>query len=470
MNKKENYIVILGAGITGLTFAYEISKFKKNVLIIEKENFIGGLCATINKDGYYFDLGSHRFHSSYFPLAWDFIKELYKDGLLKQKRKGILFMENKKMHYPPNIFDIIFFLRIKSIPLIMDYIISIIKRIFVHNETKIKNFQDYMIREVGRKAYKKFYEPYAYKLWGISPLNISTEAAIKRMSRFQFSFIYKRIKELFRDKEDEYFFYPAKGIGDFPNRLFRAFLDRGGEYYLSSNLKSIKVEENSIKMINFEDSSGNLKEILVDTLISTISIEDLYRLIYFKAQNQLTWRSLIILYIVSGDLLTTEHETYYLPEKDFLIGRVSFIDRYSPFLNKNKDLKLITIEIPCNYNDEIWNTEIDFLIQRALKEIIKIGLIREDPKNTKFFLLEKIKDIYPVYEIGWKEKFENYYRQLNKISNLYMIGRRALFLHCNIDHSIVMGKKLAEFIKEGSNDKEKWEKIKNNFYSFKIRD
>ena len=43
-NTKQFDVIVVGAGISGLLSALALSKEGKQVLIIEKESFIGGVC------------------------------------------------------------------------------------------------------------------------------------------------------------------------------------------------------------------------------------------------------------------------------------------------------------------------------------------------------------------------------------------------------------------------------------------
>lgn len=63
----KNKSVILGAGPAGLGAALELTKNNMSVVLIEKENQVGGLARTISKDGWRFDIGPYRFFTDFLP-------------------------------------------------------------------------------------------------------------------------------------------------------------------------------------------------------------------------------------------------------------------------------------------------------------------------------------------------------------------------------------------------------------------
>jgi UDP-galactopyranose mutase len=82
----------------------------------------------------------------------------------------------------------------------------------------------------------------------------------------------------------------------------------------------------------------------------------------------------------------------------------------------------------------------------------------------------KLKNVYPVYDVGWKERFERFYSQLDVVENLYMVGRTALFLHCNIDHCMSMALALARHLSEGPGLKADWNRIRSAFADYRVRE
>ena len=62
--KKYDYLVV-GSGLFGATFAYEMSKKGKNILVIEKRDHIGGNIYTkLEKGIHVHKYGAHIFHTS----------------------------------------------------------------------------------------------------------------------------------------------------------------------------------------------------------------------------------------------------------------------------------------------------------------------------------------------------------------------------------------------------------------------
>jgi protoporphyrinogen oxidase len=69
----------------------------------------------------------------------------------------------------------------------------------------------------------------------------------------------------------------------------------------------------------------------------------------------------------------------------------------------------------------------------AVKELVSMNIIDED--DVIDFHREKVKKAYPAY-FGVYDKFDIVKDYLNKISNLYCIGRNGMHRYNNMDHSM----------------------------------
>src|SRR3954471_10221712 len=59
---KSPHVVIIGAGPAGLTAAYElVERYGITSTILESDSVVGGISRTVERDGWRFDIGGHRF-------------------------------------------------------------------------------------------------------------------------------------------------------------------------------------------------------------------------------------------------------------------------------------------------------------------------------------------------------------------------------------------------------------------------
>ena len=58
---RPNDVVVIGAGPAGLTAAYLLGKTGETCLVFEADNTVGGISRTVERDGWRFDIGGHRF-------------------------------------------------------------------------------------------------------------------------------------------------------------------------------------------------------------------------------------------------------------------------------------------------------------------------------------------------------------------------------------------------------------------------
>ncbi len=88
---KEYDVIIIGAGLAGLTTAYYLSKKGKKILLLEKEKFLGGRTSSWNDNGMYIESGFHR-HIGYYKELPNLLKEVgvsLKDIIIWEKELEI---------------------------------------------------------------------------------------------------------------------------------------------------------------------------------------------------------------------------------------------------------------------------------------------------------------------------------------------------------------------------------------------
>lgn len=65
-------VAVVGAGISGLVSAYVLAKAGVEVVLFEKEDYLGGHSKTVNFDGFDLDLGFMVFNRVIYSLPFSF--------------------------------------------------------------------------------------------------------------------------------------------------------------------------------------------------------------------------------------------------------------------------------------------------------------------------------------------------------------------------------------------------------------
>lgn len=328
MTSNGKSIVILGAGVTGLTAAWALSRsYHGKVVVLEKEAAVGGLAATFTRNELSFDLGSHRLHEGYDPEVDSLVKDLCGDDLLRRERRGLMYLGGRALLYPPSPFDIIFAFGVwESFRFARD-LLSARFRQLVHPREH-EDFEGFTICMVGRSLYDRFYWPYALKLYGMPPREISKDPAVSRVRKFSFSSFYRDLrKKVFQ--EIPTYLYPSGGIGQLSRTLQQRFLDNGGQVRFITGIDQLRLEgERLVRAVAFAGRDGSREELETDAVISTLPIDVLHHLVRLESDRDcrppldLRWRSLTALSHHAGQGLQRSRDVLLSRTGDHLRPRL----------------------------------------------------------------------------------------------------------------------------------------------------
>jgi protoporphyrinogen oxidase len=451
MNKK---VVILGAGLAGLSCANQLIKEGIDVTVLEKEKFAGGLAASHTRAGFFYDLGPHRFHSNK-ELVINFFKDLLKDNIISVERRSEIYFNDKFFIYPLVLSNITSCMPGSVLfKCSYDYIAAKIKNIF--DPDPKCTFESWVERNYGRKMYEIFFRAYTEKILGIEPSNVSPDWAEQRISIPDLSTAI--IKSFVKTKNNprtftSLFYYPREGgIGRVAELLKEGILRKGGKILLNVDVKRIKSsrfngEKDVIQSVSYECGGQKYEEPL-DYLMSTIPITDFLFLtknknIGLSICEEIKFRSIICLYLVLNyDHFTASH-WIYLPERRFFSNRITEFKNFSDY-SVPSDKTMICAEITCQYNDKKWNMSEEEIKDKVTNDIRKLGLKDVDNGAVAEYFYHKVNEAYPIYTLGYKDNIGVATRLLSSFHNLDCFGRNALFKYGNMDDSIEMGLNAAD--------------------------
>lgn len=420
MTKIETDTLILGAGWSGLAAADMISKGKRPVVILEKEQDTGGLAKTIDFKGFKFDLGGHRLCFKEEENV-DYLKGIFEGGgLISLKRTSKIFFGNKYIDYPANLSSM-FYIDKK-------YIINILFDLF-RSGKKVKedNFEEWVKANYGECLYNIYFKDYTEKVWGESCANLSSNWADKRIGNHNlFSFFGNIFVPGYKVKDTAPFFnYPAGGLGHLVWSLQKRVTNC--RIYKNVRLGGFCCKNGILSSVSFV-SDGDEVEVSFKKVISTIPIKEIIAVlpgvpegIRQLVSREIKYRSLILACLIIKRKLVTGWHWCYFPSKDILFSRVHepkfWVRQMAP-----EDKTLICTEIFCNYADSFWSMKDSGLIEKASQGLQSAGLAvgNEDILDAR---VERIEYAYPLHYRGFERPLVQVKEFLKSFSNLDLAGR-----------------------------------------------
>ncbi|MEO0293125.1 MAG: FAD-dependent oxidoreductase [candidate division WOR-3 bacterium] len=409
-------IVILGAGITGLSIAYHLKERNCRFIIIEKEKEPGGLCRNINIDGYVFNYTGHFLHC----------RTIYVENLIKKllpnirliKRNSYVYLYKRLIPYPIQ-------LNIQYLPILSRIKSSI--WFTLRNKKKIQNLEDWFISNFGKGLYEIFFLPYNEKLWRYPIREITPNFLVNYVPKEKPS----------SSQEVGYnakFFYPPEGIGEL----------------ISSFSKGIEFVKGEVKKIDKNYVYLDSKKIKYEKLISTIPLPELLKMFYrrkIKLKEKLIWNSVLCLNIgIKGEILPpgelhninfepSKFHWIYFPEREIPFYRVGSLSNVYRELAP-KGCSSLWVEI--SYRDKNPSKKI---IEIVIKNLEEIGMI----KREKIDIVSKVEIpyAYPIYN----KSRENILREIKEFLenyNITLAGRFGKWEYSYMEESILEGKRIAE--------------------------
>src|SRR5262245_22479534 len=147
-------LLVLGGGPAGLSAAWEASLAGRSVLVVEREPVLGGLCATVEREGFRFDLGGHRIISKRHALV-DRIRALMGSELLERERKSVILLGGERYSYPLVASELL-----RKLPwslatrAVRDYALERARASLSRDTEPERSFRDWVTRRFGATLYE----------------------------------------------------------------------------------------------------------------------------------------------------------------------------------------------------------------------------------------------------------------------------------------------------------------------------
>lgn len=172
----ERHFVVIGGGPAGLTAARELTKHGIEPIVLEKLDKVGGIARTENYQGYYFDMGGHRFFTKSVEVN-QFWRDVLGDEFLVRPRLSRIYYRNKFFYYPLKPMNALSGLGLwQSIRVGMSYLRW---QLFPYKQEDF--FEQWVTNRFGKQLFSIFFKSYTEKVWGIPTSELSAEWAAQRI-------------------------------------------------------------------------------------------------------------------------------------------------------------------------------------------------------------------------------------------------------------------------------------------------
>ncbi len=496
--------VIVGAGPAGLTAAYELlTRTGIRPVVLEKTDYVGGISRTVNYKGNRIDIGGHRFFSkSDRVMQWwlnilpmetiegDSTQITYQRQttnvpaharpadphsvdrvMLVRNRKSRIYFMRTFFSYPITLSaDTLRKLGfLKTMRIGLSYVRAAMFPI--KNE---QNLEQFFINRFGRELYLTFFKSYTEKVWGIDCKEISAEWGAQRIKGLS---IWKTIthvlkKMLPQGKSDisqkdvetsliERFLYPKYGPGQMWEEVSGIVRQMGGEILMHWNVERIEREGNAITAVTARHSqTGETRRLEGDYFFSTMPVKELIRDLHPPApanireiSDGLMYRDFITVGVLcdriklreeNGELV--QDNWIYIQEPDVLVGRLQIFNNWSPFMVAERGKVWIGLEYFCNDTDALWHKADADMIALAKTELASMNIL--DPEDVLDATVIRMPKTYPAY-FGSYNRFPEVISWVDKLDNLFLVGRNGMHKYNNQDHSMLTAMTAVDNIIQG---------------------
>ncbi|MCT4615624.1 MAG: NAD(P)/FAD-dependent oxidoreductase [Marinifilaceae bacterium] len=488
--------VIIGAGPAGLSLAYElITRTDIKPIVIEKSSYMGGISRTVDYKGNKIDIGGHRFYSkservvewwsnilpkqSKISIEDKILKEIYPEYLhnknlapngadpektnklflIRNRLSRILFL-SKLFNYPISL-SWNLFVNIGPVRILNILISYLYRKIY---PLKVKSLEDFFKNNFGDVLYKIFFKDYTEKVWGVPCSEIPPEWGNQRVKQLSVMESLKHALKKWKNGSLENkntvtsligeFLYPKYGPGMLWEEVARLIKEKGGEIYINSECIDIKLDSERVSSISYIDSTG-LQHLSANYVFSTMPISELFNAIgknnlpepIYNISQNLQYRSFITVGLLLNKLklknqsgLKTVNNVIpdnwiYIQEKNIKCGRVQIFNNWSPYMVKDINKVWIGLEYFCDENDDLWSMSETEMKNFAISEMHQIQFIeKQDIIDSVVISYPKT---YPSYFGEAYKHIDEIIEYVNKIPNLFLLGRNGMHKYNNMDHSVL---------------------------------
>jgi protoporphyrinogen oxidase len=450
-------VVVIGAGPAGLTAAYQLAKRGRRSVVLEGDSVVGGISRTVERDGWRFDIGGHRFFTKVREVEELWHEILPDEDFLLRPRMSRIYYDRKYFDYPLKAGNALRNLGIiEAIRCVLSYV-----WVRIRPPADQDSFEGWTAARFGWRLYRTFFKTYSEKVWGMPATQIKADWAAQRiknlslMSAVMNSLLPKRNQKDITSLIEE-FQYPKLGPGMMWERCAELVRAAGSDVLLETRVVAVHHEDGRAVAVS-ADHKGQLTRYAADHVVSSMPISELLEVMdppppaeVMAAAKGLSYRDFLSIALVVPDVNIFPDNWIYIHSPEVKLGRIQNFGSWSPFMVKD-GRTCLGLEYFVFEGDELWSSPDAELIELGKRELKTLGLVEPDRVEAGYVV--RMAKAYPTYDEGYAERvavLRDWIEQ--NVPNVHPVGRNGMHRYNNQDHSMYTAMLTAENILGAEHD------------------
>jgi protoporphyrinogen oxidase len=434
--------VVVGAGPAGLTAAYALTREGAPVTVLESDDVVGGISRTVERDGWRFDIGGHRFFTKVALVEALWHEILPDEDFLMRPRMSRIYYENKLFDYPLKATNALRNLGlIEAIRCLASYV-----WVKIRPPRDQDHFEGWVAARFGWRLYRTFFKTYTEKLWGMPATEMPSDWAAQRIKNLSLRAAVVDALLPKRQNTDvtsliEQFQYPKYGPGMMWERARDLVVAAGGEVRMGAEVTAIRhADGRSTGVVVGRGDEAEVVE--AASVLSSMPLPELVLAMdppapddVRAAATRLHHRDFLTVALVVPESASFPDNWIYIHSPEVHVGRIQNFGSWSPYLVKD-GRTCLGLEYFVFEGDELWSSADEDLIALAQRELVTLGLVQ--PGQVEAGYVVRMPKAYPVYEQGYDREVETLRGWLAEaVPNVYPMGRNGMHKYNNQDHSML---------------------------------
>lgn len=447
-------VVVLGAGVAGLSAAWRLRKRGRPVLVVEAADHVGGLAGGVRMGGNVYEYGPHVFHTTDPEILAD-IKQLMGPELLPYHRTIQIKFLGNYFQFPLSVKDALFKLPPTTVLAAAATFAYRFLEGFVRRP-KVETSETVLLRYYGDVLYKIFFKDYIERVWGVPPSTFSPAFARERIPRLNILELIESVSSVLRrrvapvtttgyvEKVSGDLYTTRRGFSLICERMAARLAAEGCELHLNTRVLRMSRSDQRIVSVRVRQADGE-KELPCSGVVSTLPINEAVKMIEpgldanaLSAADGLRFRAITFVGLKVRRPKVLPASFMYFREHSF--NRITDLAHFS-FKIDPEGRTLLVAEIMCDPGDAYWTSDAKSIEAVTADLVREKFLARDEIEESVVFRAEHA---HPIYALGYEKALETVLGAFGRLENLETAGRQGRFAYVNTHIAMKMGLEAAD--------------------------